>query len=467
MKLDNTKDIFAELLRAASRGYGDRNIENPAVSFIRDVDAGDYDHISNEEYKKILNSVERLSAPWQTMQTKTVKDLLINALEDVDLSDEDVEDISAALMSAYIKTDHDRIPQAASDRSDKTVDMEHLRMITGNSAIGSSQKETWDDTPYDCEDDYDYEVEDEADTSDILQTPMSIYRYLDEHVYGQKDAKRAAAMLLWNHVNGRRQNVVFAGPTGCGKTEIFRQLAQIYPNIKIHNAPSITGTSWKGNMKVRNLFDGVSKKEQKHLIIVLDEADKLFEGGSSWGCGQVVQNELLKVLEGDMVHFEGDNTPQGEQSIDLDTSNISFVFLGSFEMMVNAKSQKPHALGFGAVTSGESFDGYNSVFTQEDLVEYANVRTEIAGRINNIVQLHEMTEEDYLGILSDKKISPLKRLSKDYRVDIKMPVDARKKLAKEAFETGMGVRYLKSKIQRSLDDMLFEDCGKTSYTISA
>lgn len=460
MKLNNTKDIFAELLRAASRGYGDRSVENPAVNFIRDVKAGDYDYISDEEYKKVLDSVDRMCAPWQTMQTKTVKELLINALEDVDLSDDDVEDISASLMSAYIKTNHDRIPIASSDGSGKTVDLEHLRMLTANPSAWTARNASWNDAPYNYE-----KSESPTDTADILKTPASIYRYLDERVYGQKAAKRAAAMLLWNHVNGRRQNVVFAGPTGCGKTEIFRQLAQIYPNIKIHNAPSITGTSWKGNMKVRNLFDGVSKKEQKHLIIVLDEADKLFEGGSSWGCGQVVQNELLKVLEGDMVHFEGDNTPQGEQSLDLDTSNISFVFLGSFEMMVNAKSQKPHALGFGAVTSGESFDGYNSVFTQEDLVEYANVRTEIAGRINNIVQLHEMTEEDYLGILSDKKISPLKRLSKDYRVDIKMPVDARKKLAKEAFETGMGVRYLKAKIQRSLDDMLFEDCGKKTYTI--
>ena len=458
MELNNTKDIFAELLRAASRGYGERSVENPAVDFIRDVKAGDYDYISDEEYKEVLDSVERMCAPWQTMQTKTVKELLINALEDVDLSDDDVEDISASLMSAYIKTNHDRIPKASSDCNGKTVDLEHLRMLTSNPSAWTVRNASWNDAPYNYE-----KSENPTDTADILKTPAAIYRYLDERVYGQKDAKRAAAMLLWNHVNGRRQNVVFAGPTGCGKTEIFRQLAQIYPNIKIHNAPSITGTSWKGNMKVRNLFDGVSGEEQKHLIIVLDEADKLFEGGS--GCGQVVQNELLKVLEGDMVHFEGDKTVQGEQSLDLDTSNISFVFLGSFEMMVHAKSQKPRALGFGAVTSGESFDGYNSVFTQEDLVEYANVRTEIAGRINNIVQLHEMTEEDYLKILSDKKISPLKRLSKDYHVDIKMPVSARKKLAKEAFETGMGVRYLKAKIQRSLDDMLFEDCGKKTYTI--
>lgn len=441
MKLNNTKDIFAELLRAASRGYGERSVENPAVNFIRDVKAGDYDYISDEEYKKVLDSVERMCAPWQTMQTKTVKELLINALEDVDLSDDDVEDISASLMSAYIKTNHDRILKASSDGSGKTVDLEHLRMLTANPSAWKVRNASWNDAPYNYE-----KSENPTDTADILKTPAAIYRYLEERVYGQKDAKRAAAMLLWNHVNGRRQNVVFAGPTGCGKTEIFRQLAQIYPNIKIHNAPSITGTSWKGNMKVRNLFDGVSGEEQKHLIIVLDEADKLFEGGS--GCGQVVQNELLKVLEGDIVHFEGDKTVQGEQSLDLDTSNISFVFLGSFEMMVHAKSRKPRALGFGAVASGESFDGYNSVFTQEDLVEYARVRAEIAGRINNIVQLHEMTEEDYLRILSDKKISPLRRLSKDYHVDIKMPVSARKKLAKEAFETGMGVRYLKAKIQK-------------------
>ena len=34
MELNNTKDIFAELLRAASRGYGERSVENPAVDII-------------------------------------------------------------------------------------------------------------------------------------------------------------------------------------------------------------------------------------------------------------------------------------------------------------------------------------------------------------------------------------------------------------------------------------------------
>lgn len=82
--------------------------------------------------------------------------------------------------------------------------------------------------------------------------------------------------------------------------------------------------------------------------------------------------------------------------------------------MVRAKDvavNKSRAIGFGAVSSDESFDGYMSTFTQEDLVQYANVRCEIAGRIGNIVQLREMTEDDFYAILNDKRISPVRKLS--------------------------------------------------------
>ena len=63
---------------------------------------------------------------------------------------------------------------------------------------------------------------------------------------------------------------------------------------------------------------------------------------------------------------------------------------------------KSRAIGFGAVSSDESFDGYRSTFTQEDLVQYANVRSEVAGRIGTIVQLNEMTEDDFYAILNAK-----------------------------------------------------------------
>ena len=433
MDITNMKGLYAELIKAAGRGFRNRSITNPAVDFTKRAKAGVYDSMTDEEYYEELDKVEELNRVWQHKTSKTVGELLLTALENLNIRDEDVEDISATLMCAYRRTDGE------------TEEIEEDIL-------------------------YEDEIPSEASgqVSHILSSPARIYKYLDRNVYGQKEAKRAAAMLLWNHVNGRRQNVLFAGPTGCGKTEIFRQLAKLYPNIVIHNATSLTGTGWKGNTKVRNLFDVVPQDKMGHLIIVLDEADKMFEDADDRHYSYIVQNELLKVLEGDMVHFDG-NPSNSEPALDIDTSNVSFVFLGSFDSMVRAKDvavNKSRAIGFGAVSSDESFDGYRSTFTQEDLVQYANVRSEVAGRIGTIVQLNEMTEDDFYAILNAKGISPVDKIADYYGVRLKMSANAKHKLAKQAAENRMGVRFIRSQLQRKLDDELFEDCNRTEYTIA-
>ena len=287
MNITDMKALYTELIRSVSKGYRDRYITNPAVIFTKNVKEGRYDNVSDAEYYRMLNQIKEIGNTWLGKSSETVKHLLITALENIDMTDESAELIGKALYEAYLNTDQSRIP------------CDWPRSMSSGKSTGESTKEKNCGFEF-WEDGLPFEEEYEA----ILKTPAGIYNYLNDSVYGQDEAKKAAAMLLWNHVHGRRQNIVFAGPTGSGKTEIFRQLSKIYPNIVIHNATSITGTGWKGNMKVENLFDGVPDEMKGHLIIVLDEADKMFEDADERHYSYIIQNELLKLREGDMAHFK-------------------------------------------------------------------------------------------------------------------------------------------------------------------
>lgn len=444
--------FYEKYLCEVSRGRGYREHENPACEFSKDAKAGKYNDLSDEEYGVLLRKAEELSAIWLDTTKQTAADILKTALENIDIDRESLHRMAEILSECHIATGdayqwgkiipkpegagENRVPEASS---------------AGESDEGSREP-FWDDMVWNSD-----EIIDERWFS-----PREIYKWLEEHIYGQKEAVRAAAMLIFNHMHGRKRNVLFVGPTGCGKTEIWRACSTVFPNIRIIDSNVISQEGWSGSFKLSNIFDGMSQQDAEHSIIVFDEFDKLCEpkigsGGTNHSLG--LQNELLKPIEGGQVHLK---------KYDVDTSEISFVFCGSFERLMEMKTERTQAIGFGAGAKKEATHFmYENTIQPADLVRYAGMRQEIAGRIQQIVQLSPMTAEDYRAILKDRHISPLRQLERQYEIKLHLDKCMEEKLAQEAEETRMGVRYLRSRIQQMLDEQMFQNYDQKEYTLGA
>ncbi|MCH9654293.1 MAG: ATP-dependent protease ATPase subunit HslU [Planctomycetes bacterium] len=116
-------------------------------------------------------------------------------------------------------------------------------------------------------------------------TPRQIVAELDKHIVGQDDAKRAVAIALRNRWRWQQlpeeirkeitpKNIIMIGPTGVGKTEITRRLAQLIeaPFIKVE-ATKYTEVGYYGRdveSMVRDLVDSAKNlvREKKRVELV-------------------------------------------------------------------------------------------------------------------------------------------------------------------------------------------------------
>ena len=420
-------DFWKTYIGLMTKGGVDVPMTNPAVTFTADAKAGEYDDISDEEYYELLDFTEELAIFWKKNREATAGAVLLEALVNTNLS----------------LSETDKLAQILAEASERKT----YKYIKPEPEF----EKAFDKTPF--------------DEGEVDWTPQLIYEYLNEHVYRQENAKKAAAIMLYNHLKGRRRNMILAGPTGCGKTEIWRTLQKRFPFIKIVNGPQIACDGWKGSYHMKDIFVEEPAEKAKKMLVVIDEADKLFEpsiGAAGVDYARKIQNEFLKIMDGDKVEFVSEGNDAKKTTVDC--SNVSFVFCGSFETLLQNREDKPATIGFfQSVASDEEEDS----ITIEDLVEYGNVRREIAGRIQQIVSLNALTVDDFEHILNSRKqMSPIRQLEKLYMVNLSIDEKTMRILAEKAATKNLGCRYMRSQLQSMLDEKMFDDPDCRNFKLS-
>ena len=302
---------------------------------------------------------------------------------------------------------------------------------------------------------------------------VSLYKEIKNTIVGQDEQVKKILTTLYqnelinneyeDNLLGLKKHLLICGPTGTGKTETIRRIADNYDKaIAIVNATSYSETGYVGESvedMLASLYyaaDGDLDVAQEG-ILVIDEIDKLAEdGGKKSHVSRLgVQRSLLKILEGNIMNV---NIIDGKLAsvISFDTSKLTVIGLGAFADII--KPEKKIALGFNSVSSNNMQDANYSKITSKDFVDYGML-PELMGRFTSRVYMHTLKKEDLRNILLFSNESPLilyKEYFKNLNIEFSYDDDFIDEVAEGAYNLDLGARGLKVVLDDIISPYLFE-----------
>jgi ATP-dependent Clp protease ATP-binding subunit ClpA len=361
--------------------------------------------------------------------------------------DEDMLNRSVELVDRYVKTKHfpdkaldvvDAAGAAVKLREDKQVEMDDIvSVISKISKIGK----------------------------DVIDTEStSGYKDLDHRikasVYGQEDAIDKIVESILVSKSGLREphkpigSFLFVGPTGTGKTETARSLADelqtklvrfdMSEYMEKHSVSKLIGAPpgyvghAEGKMGQGQLLAAV--EENPNCVLLLDEVEK-------------AAPEVLQVL----LQIMDDGHLTGSAGKDVDFSNVILLMTSN----LGAADAEKRRIGFGDTdNSGKVTEAIERFFAPE-----------FRNRLDAVVRFNKLAKEQML-LIVDKLVKETNTLlsNNDSTVRIAVTEQARQQLADDGYDPAMGARPLKrlfeTEIKKPLSKrILFENLSDATITV--
>ena len=265
---------------------------------------------------------------------------------------------------------------------------------------------------------------------------------LKEHIVGQDEAVEAVAAAIRRNRVGispkhKPVSFIFVGPTGVGKTELVKQLAQDLFNspdalirldmsefMEKHSVSRIVGSppGYVGYDEAGQLTEKIRRKP--YAVILFDEIEKAHPD---------VMNVLLQILD------DGEITDSHGRKVNFENTVIV--------MTSNAGSERKE----GTVGFGHTVNEQNRDRAMKALGEF--LRPEFLNRVDEVICFNRLDEKNFAGI-AHIMLDELQKSLEDKGLHFTWDENVENYLVKKSYSATYGARNLRRTIQKELEDVM-------------